>query len=102
MATTGPIRGTTAFAALSAALIATYFAFVLFAGWIILQYGVKTTDFGWQVQHLGNSFYVTSVTDAGPANGNLRSGDRLLTINGEPVSSEAGLSLALRSVAGSS
>jgi len=102
MAESGPTRGTTAFAALAAALVTTYFAFILFAGWIVLQYGVKTTDFGWQVQRLGDSFYVTVVHDTGPASGSLRAGDRIAAINGEPVSSEAGLSLALRSVAGSS
>src|SRR5262245_10577454 len=102
MATTGPIRGTTAFAVFSAATVTTYFGFVLFAGWVVLQYGVKTTDFGWQVQRLGDGFYVASVTEQGPANGTLRPGDRIIAINGDPVSSESGLSLALRSIPGSS
>jgi tRNA A-37 threonylcarbamoyl transferase component Bud32 len=83
-------------------LVTTYFAFVLFAVWVVLQYGVKTTDFGWQVQRLGDSFYVSAVHDTGPASGSLRAGDRIIAINGEPISSESGVSLALRSVASSS
>lgn len=102
MANSGPTRGTTAFAALSAALITTYFAFAVFAAWVILQYGVRTTDFGWTVQRLGDGFYVSQVVAGGPAQGNLETGDRIVTVNADKVSSEAGLGLALRSVAGSS
>jgi hypothetical protein len=102
MAASGPAKGTTAFAALSAALVTTYFAFVVFAGWIILQYGVKTTDFGWQTQHLGEAFYVSSVSEHGPADGILIPGDRILALNGDPVTSETNLGLSLRSVAAAS
>ncbi|MCC6392133.1 MAG: protein kinase [Bryobacterales bacterium] len=99
MAASGPAKGTTAFAALSAALVTTYFAFVVFAGWIILQYGVKTTDFGWQTQHLGEALYVSSVSEHGPADGVLSPGDRILSVNGDSVLSEASLGLSLRSIA---
>lgn len=102
MAASGPAKGTTAFAALAAALVTTYFAFVVFAGWIILQYGVKTTDFGWQTQHLGDAFYVSSVTEHGSADGILKPGDRILALNGESIQSETSLGLSLRSIAASS
>jgi hypothetical protein len=102
MAVPGPSRATTAFAAVAAALVTTYFVFIVFAGWVLLQYGVKRPEFGWQVKRLGGATYVASVTGDGPAAGSLQPGDRVITVNGRPVETEAAVSLALRSVAGSS
>lgn len=102
MALSGPIRSTTSFAALAAAMVTTFFAFVTFAGWVILQYGAKTTDYGWQAQRLGDAWFVSAVTAGGPGEGVLRPGDRIVEINADPISSDASLGLALRSIAASS
>ncbi|MBL8177571.1 MAG: protein kinase [Bryobacterales bacterium] len=83
-----------------AATVAAYFAFTLYAAWVILQYGVKTADFGWQIQRIGQHLYVVSIEEKGPATGSLEIGDRIVAINGEPVRTEAELGIALKSVAG--
>lgn len=87
---------------MATALVTTFFAFTVFAGWVVLQYGVKTTDFGWQAQRLGEGWYVSSVAAHGPADGVLRSGDRIAGLNGEPLGAGAGFGVSLRSIAGSS
>lgn len=101
MAESAPSRQNSVFAVLTATAVAAYFAFALYAGWVILQYGVKTADFGWQIQHIGEELYVVSIEEKGPAIGALLIGDRIVSINGEAVTSEAALGLALKSIAGS-
>lgn len=100
MAVSGPWKNTPLYAGVAAALVTTYFAFSVFAGWTILQYGVRTPDFGWDCRSLGKEIFVASVKPEGPAAGVLQSGDRVVALNGSPVSTEAELSLALRTVAG--
>ncbi len=83
-----------------AMLVTAYFAFALYAAWVILQYGVKTADFGWQIQRIGESLYVVSIEEKGPAIGSLEIGDRILALNGAAIANEGELGVALKSVAG--
>ncbi|MBS1829771.1 MAG: protein kinase [Acidobacteria bacterium] len=100
MAEATPQRNHSAFTALTAVTVAVYFAFTLYAAWVILQYGVKTADFGWQIQRIGQNLYVVSIEEKGPAVGSLEIGDRILAINGEAITTEGQLGIALKSVAG--
>jgi len=101
MAEVSPQRNNSVFAALMATMVALYFAFALYAAWVILQYGVKTADFGWQIQRVGQHLYVVTIEEKGPAVGSLDIGDRVVAVNGEAIGSEAELGIALKSVAGS-
>ncbi|MBI3208890.1 MAG: protein kinase [Candidatus Solibacter usitatus] len=88
---------------LAATLVSTYFAFVLFACSVILQYGSKVTDLGWQIEVVGGSYYIAQVKSGGPAVGQLEAGDRVLEINGTALvnsASEVKLRAALRAMAG--
>ncbi len=98
MAIAGLLRGSAVFAAVAGALVTGYLAFSVFAAWALLSYGVKTVDFGWQVQRLGNGWYLSGVTRDGPASGSLRPGDRLISLNGDFVLSARDLRLAMLSV----
>lgn len=102
MAVQPTTRESSVFATAAIVLAASYFAFVLFCGWVVLQYGMRTADYGWQAHRVGDGFYVSLVAERGPAAGWLRTGDRILEVNGVAVSTESGLGLSLRSIAGSS
>jgi hypothetical protein len=98
MAIAGLLRGSAVFAALAGALVTGYFAFSVFAGKVLLDYGVKTVDFGWQAQRLGNGWFLSAVTPRGPASGSLRPGDRLISLNGDSLESPEALRMAMLSV----
>ena len=100
MAESSPLRNNSVFSALMAATVALYFGFALFAGWVILQYGLKTADFGWQIQRIGDALYVVSIEERGPAWGSLEPGDKIVAINNTPVTSETELGIELKSVVG--
>src|SRR5687767_13562861 len=66
-------------------------AFGLYCLWALLYYGADSRSFTWSyTRTTAGSFEVSSVDPGGPANGLLKPGDRLLSING----SEFLLSLA--------
>lgn len=101
MGDSGLPQKTTAFAAAAAALVTSFFALMIFAAVVILQYGVRSVDFGWQGQRLGDDWYVGAIATEGPAQGILAVGDRVVGINGEAVSGLPTLVNPLNTLAGS-
>jgi hypothetical protein len=60
-----------------------------YAAWLLLTRGAPTQSLGWQQESKDGFWYVARVDPAGPAARRLQSGDRLISIDGDPNVSRA-------------
>src|SRR5215207_2434549 len=79
-------------------LAAVALAFALYCGWALVHYGADSRDFGWSFAVRADGTYVGSVNPAGPASAALRTGDRVLAIDGSESLIKIGPALAVRAI----
>ncbi len=79
----------------AAAAVAAAFAY---AGWLIVASGGVATSLGWLERPQAGGDYVAAVRADGPAAGRLKTGDRIVSVNGLPPLANAGTLLVLRSL----
>lgn len=72
-------------------------AFYIFAGVMIVRYGTLVINLGWE-EKSENGWVISYVDSHGPANGNLKLGDKIISLNGDNRVSTAGSNMALREI----
>ncbi len=81
---------------LASVIIATVF---VYAAVILVQKGGGSASFGWSEVRRGDHWFVSQVDGAGPAEGRLESGDRIINVNGVSPLGRVGTTLHRRELA---